>query len=174
MHLLARLDPGDAVTGLLLVVVLQTSVMILVAALFLGRGLLWRHAEARYAVSLGAMVLISISPAIAVASRSGIALWVIAFPATGNGVASADHEVAGDRVPGRQEARSNPSRLAAELPDVSVSAEAEPLCARRDGDSRRERPARPLGAGRRTPGQAFAAKESAVRSACRGNRLGGC
>jgi hypothetical protein len=173
MSLLANFDPGDAVAGLILVVVFQTSVMILVAAL-LGRALLWRHAEARYALSLGAMVLISISPAIAVASRSGIALWVIAFPATGNGVASADHEVAGDRVPGRQEARSNPSRLAAELPDVSVSAEAEPLCARRDGDSRRERPARPLGAGRRTPGQAFAAKESVVRSACRGNRLGGC
>ena len=33
MNLLARLDPGDAVTGLFLIVVLQTSVVILLAAL---------------------------------------------------------------------------------------------------------------------------------------------
>ena len=53
MNLLARFDPGDAVTGLLLIVLLQTSVVILLAAL-LSRAVFRRRAEARHVLWLGA------------------------------------------------------------------------------------------------------------------------
>ena len=43
MNLLASLDPGDAMTGLVFIVVLQTSVVILLAAL-LGRTVFRRRA----------------------------------------------------------------------------------------------------------------------------------
>ena len=36
MNLLARFDPGDAVTGLVLIILLQTSVVIVLAALWSG------------------------------------------------------------------------------------------------------------------------------------------
>ena len=80
MNLLARLDPGDAVTGLFLIVLLQTSVVILLAAL-LGRAVFRWRAEARHVLWLGALVLVLISPAVAVvARRSGFAHWTIALP----------------------------------------------------------------------------------------------
>ena len=85
MNLLARLDPGDAVTGLFFIVVLQTSVVILLAALS-GGTVFRRRAEARHVLWLGVLVLVLISPAVAVvARRSGLALWAIALPVTGHG-----------------------------------------------------------------------------------------
>ena len=123
MNLLARLDPGDAVTGLFFIVVLQTSVVILLAAL-LGRTVFRWRAEARHVLWLGVLVLVLISPAVAVvARRSGLALWAIALPVTGRGASPAH----GDQRPSHEVARSDSSRLAAELSTGSVAAETEPL-----------------------------------------------
>ena len=123
MNLLARLDPGDAVTGLFVIVVLQTSVVILLAAL-LGRTVFRWRAEARHVLWLGALVLVLISPAVAaLASQSGFALWEIALPDAGYAVRPA----LGDQRPRREVARSDPSRLAAEFSIGSVAADSEPL-----------------------------------------------
>jgi beta-lactamase regulating signal transducer with metallopeptidase domain len=122
MNLVASLDPGRAVTGLFLIVMLQTSIVILVAAL-LGRAGFRRHAEARHVLWLGALVLVLISPAAAVVSGGvGFALWAIALPVTGHQVtrAHADHR------PSLEVARSDPSRLAAELSTGSQAPEIEP------------------------------------------------
>ena len=99
MNLLARLDPGDAVTGLFLNVVLQTSVVILLAAL-LSRVVFGRRAEARHVLWLATLALILISPAVAVlAGRSGFALWAIALPDAGYAVRPA----LGDQRPRRED-----------------------------------------------------------------------
>jgi beta-lactamase regulating signal transducer with metallopeptidase domain len=117
MNLLARLDPGDAETGLFLNVVLQTSVVILLAAL-LGRPVFRWRAEARHALWLGALVLVLISPAVAVlARRSGLMFWTIALPAPARG----------DTRPSDEAVRTHSSRLAAELSTGSESPEAGPL-----------------------------------------------
>ena len=72
MNLLARLDPGDAVTGLFFIVLLQTSVVILLAAL-LSRVVFAAACRARHVLWLGVLVLVLISPAVAaVAGRSGL------------------------------------------------------------------------------------------------------
>ena len=85
MNVLARLDPGDAVAGLFFIVVLQTSVVILLAAL-LGRAVFRLRAEARHALWLAALVFVLVSPAMAaVARRSGFALCAIALPVTSRG-----------------------------------------------------------------------------------------
>jgi BlaR1 peptidase M56 len=122
MSLLARLDPGDSVTGLLLIVVLQTSVVTLLAAL-LGRAVFRRRADARHVIWLGVMILILISPAVAVvACRLGVGLWVVTLPTTGYGATPA----AGDRGPRPMRPRSDAKILTAELPVKSGGAEAEP------------------------------------------------
>ena len=85
MILLARFDPGDAVTGLVFTILLQTSVVIVLAALWSGT-LLRRRAEARHALWLGVLVLIVVSPAIAaVVRRSTFAVWSIALHVSGDG-----------------------------------------------------------------------------------------
>ena len=113
MSLLASLDPGETVIGLIIAVVLQTSVVILVAR-GLGRGVLGQRADARHVVWLGALVLILISPAAAVvARRLGVALCVIPFPGWEDGT-MADYElireerpVARDRCPTQRAGRRN-------------------------------------------------------------------
>jgi beta-lactamase regulating signal transducer with metallopeptidase domain/protocatechuate 3,4-dioxygenase beta subunit len=122
MNLLARLDPGDSVTGLLLVVVLQTSVVTLLAAL-LGRVVFRRRADARHVIWLGALILILISPAAAVvASRLGVSLWVITLPTTGHGATPA----AGDTGPRPMRPRPEATVLTVELPVQSGGAETVP------------------------------------------------
>ena len=74
MSLLARLDPGNAVTGLVFVVLVQISVVVLLAAVW--PHLFRRRAEARQGLWLGALVLVFVSPVVAAvaadpASRSG-------------------------------------------------------------------------------------------------------
>ncbi len=122
MNLLARLDPGGTVTGLFVIVVLQTSVVILLAAL-LGRTVFRWRAEARHVLWLTVLVLVLVSPAVAVVARqSGFALWAIALPVTGNGPRPA----LGDQRPSRQILRSDSTGLAAESSSGSATAEAEP------------------------------------------------
>ena len=78
MSLLARFDPGDTLTGLILICVIQTSLII-----FLGRTV--RPNNSAMASTCAVMasgwehsVLVLISPALAgVADRSGLGLWVI-------------------------------------------------------------------------------------------------
>ena len=57
MSLLARFDPGDSVTGLFFIVVVQTSVVILLATV-LGRMVFRWRAEARQALWLAVLVLV--------------------------------------------------------------------------------------------------------------------
>ncbi len=77
MSLLARFDPGDTFTGLILICVIQTSLIIFLAALCGQTILRWR-AHARHGLWLGTLILVLISPALAgVADRSGLGLWVI-------------------------------------------------------------------------------------------------
>ena len=72
MNLLARLDPGDAVTRAVVVASVQISVVILLAAL-LSRVALRRRADARHVLWLGVLVWVLISPAVAaVADGSGL------------------------------------------------------------------------------------------------------
>ena len=79
MNLLARLDPGSAVVGQVFIFLLQTSVVIVLAALW-SRNLLRRRAEARHALWLGTLVVVVVSPVVAAvaarnpASRSGRSL----------------------------------------------------------------------------------------------------
>ena len=89
------------------IVVLQTSVVIALAA-FLSRVLFRWRAEARHVLWLGALVLVLISPAVAVvASRSGFALWAVTLPV------AIERPVPADEAwrPGREESRSESSRL---------------------------------------------------------------
>ena len=128
MNLLASLDPGDAVTGLFFIVVLQTSVVVLAAAL-LGRSLLRWRAEARHVLWLGSLTLVLISPAVAaVVTRSDFALWTIALSVSGIGasLAQADDTVVDERGPSHEMSRSETSRPATELSDGSVAAQTEP------------------------------------------------
>ena len=93
MNLLARLDPGDAVTRAVLVALVQMSVVILMADL-MGRALLRQRADARHGLWLGALVWVLISPAVvAVADRSGLALWVVALPFPGPGASPDVNEI---------------------------------------------------------------------------------
>jgi len=109
-----------------LVVLVQTSVVILLAALT-GRAVFGQRAEARHGLWLGALIWVLISPALAViADHSGLSLWVVALPVTGYGVTSTDDEVVGERGPSHAGPRSDSSRLAAELPNGSVAAETVP------------------------------------------------
>jgi len=96
MNLLARLDPGDAVTRAVLVALVQTSVVILLAEL-MSRALLRQRAEARHGLWLEALVWVLISPAVAtVADRSGLALWVVALPVPGPVASHAVNEIIPD------------------------------------------------------------------------------
>ena len=123
MNVLARLDAGDAVAGLFFIVVVQTSVVILLAAL-LGRTVFRWRAEARHILWLAALVLVMVSPATsAVARRSSFALCAIALPVTSRGASPAH----GDQRPSHEVARSAPSRQAAELSSGSVDGETERL-----------------------------------------------
>ncbi len=122
MNLLARLDTSDAVTWLFTIVVLQTSVVVLLAAL-LGRALFRRRAEARHALWLGVLVLVVTSPAVTAAARqSGFALCVIAVPVAGNGVSPAF----GDQRPTDQQSPSDMPRLTEVSSVVPAPAETEP------------------------------------------------
>ncbi len=96
MDLLARLDPGDAVTRAVLVALVQMSVVIVMAGL-LGRALFRQRADARHGLWLGALVWVLISPAVvAVADRSGLALWVVALPFQGPGASPDVNEISAD------------------------------------------------------------------------------
>jgi hypothetical protein len=89
MDLLARLDPGDSVTRVVLVALVQMSVVVVLAEL-IGRTLLRQRADARHGLWLGALVWVLISPAVvAVADRSGLVLWVIALPLPAPGTSPA-------------------------------------------------------------------------------------
>jgi hypothetical protein len=123
MNVLAHFDPGDLVTGLFFVVVLQISVVILVAGLF-GRAVFRWRAEARHVLWLGVLSLTLISPAVAVvASRTGFALWAIALPVAGNQANPAP----GRQRPVHEVSRSDSSRLTTESSNRSISAVAEVL-----------------------------------------------
>jgi beta-lactamase regulating signal transducer with metallopeptidase domain/protocatechuate 3,4-dioxygenase beta subunit len=90
MNLLARLDPGDAVTRAVVVALMQTSVVILSAAL-LSRFALSRRAEAKHVVWLGVLVWVLISPGVAaVAEGSGLAFWVVELPIPAVGTSITD------------------------------------------------------------------------------------
>ncbi len=94
MNLLARFDPGDASTGLVFIILLQTSVVIVLAAFWSGTWLR-RRAEGRHALWLGVLGVLVVSPAMAAAVRqSGFTLWTIALPVTDDGARPAleDHE----------------------------------------------------------------------------------
>ncbi len=122
MSLLARFDPGDAVTGVVIVSLVQTSVIILFAAVC-GRTLLRRRPELRHAIWLGALILVLICPGLAVvADRSNLAPWVVTLPIPG----WAAGPVAADQG-------SNPATLptdsltaATSLRDGPIAAEASP------------------------------------------------
>ncbi len=80
MNLLARFDPGDAVTRVVLITLLQTSAVILSAAL-LGRTVLRRRADARHSLWLAVLAWVTISPGVsAIADRSELGLWVVDLP----------------------------------------------------------------------------------------------
>jgi beta-lactamase regulating signal transducer with metallopeptidase domain len=118
MNLLARFDPGDAVAGLAFIVVWQTSVVIALAA-FLSRILFRWRAGARHVLWLGTLVLVSISPAVAVvASRSSLSLWAVTLPVATERPVPAD-EAWG---PARQVSRAESSSLL----KGSVETEIEP------------------------------------------------
>ncbi len=123
MSLLARLDLGNAVTEVFLIVVLHTSIVILLAALLARTGFR-RRAEARHVLWLGALVFVLISPAVAtIASRSGVALWVVALPVVGY----APNTAAEYRGPSHDMSRADPSRPVGESTDDFVAPEIAPL-----------------------------------------------
>ena len=123
MSQLARLDPGERVAELILIVVLQTSVVILLAALLGCTVFRWR-AEARHALWLAVLVLVLMSPATAaVARRSGFALWAIALPVTVRDSSPAHAEPR----PSHEVARSALSRQSAKLSTGFVDGETERL-----------------------------------------------
>ncbi len=123
MNVLARFDPGDAVTGPLLIVLLQTSVVILLAAL-LSRAVFRHRAEARHVLWLGALVLVVISPALAaIASRSGVAVWVIALPVVDN----EPNRAAENRGSSDDMSHADASWPVGESTDDFVAAETAPL-----------------------------------------------
>ncbi len=122
MNFLARLDPGDAVVALVFIFLVQTSVVILLAALW-SRILLRRRAEARHALWLGVLAVVVVSPVVAaVAQQTGFALWAIAQPVAGHAASPTLRE----RRPSHQGLRADSSRLTAEVFAGSVAAEAEP------------------------------------------------
>jgi beta-lactamase regulating signal transducer with metallopeptidase domain len=122
MNLLARFDFGDAVTGLVFMILVQTSVVIVLAALWSGT-LLRRRAEGRHALWLGVLVLIVVSPAIAAVLRqSNFAFWSIALPVSGH----RSWPTQENRQPRQYASRSDSSRLSGDSPTISVPANADP------------------------------------------------
>jgi beta-lactamase regulating signal transducer with metallopeptidase domain len=90
MNLLARLDPGDATIRAVLVSLMQTSIIILVAA-FLSRVALRRRADVRHVLWLVVLVWVLISPGVAaVADGSGLAFWVVELPIPAAGTSTSD------------------------------------------------------------------------------------
>ena len=80
MNVLARFDPGDAVTRVVLITLVQTSVVILSAAL-LACTAFRRRADARHSLWLAVLVWVAISPGVAaLADRSGFGFWVVDLP----------------------------------------------------------------------------------------------
>ena len=107
MNVLARFDPGDAAAGLVLVVLLQTSAVIGLAAIVSRVMFRWR-AEARHVLWLGALGFVVISPVVAiVVSRTGISLWAVTLPVAIERPTPLD----GGFRPSREVSRSESSRL---------------------------------------------------------------
>jgi beta-lactamase regulating signal transducer with metallopeptidase domain len=122
MNLLAHFDPGDAMTGLVLIILLQTTVIILLAALWSGT-LLRLRSEARHTLWLGVFLLIPVSPALAVVARnSGLAVWAIVLPVKSEWAGEAlEH-----RRTGHAGSRLDSLRLAVDPSTLSIPAEHEP------------------------------------------------
>jgi beta-lactamase regulating signal transducer with metallopeptidase domain len=123
MSMLSYFDPGNGMTGLLLVVIFQTSVVIVVAKLLAMALFRWR-AEARHALWLGVLGLVLISPAVAVAARrSGLAFWAIALPVTSQRLSPER----GDDWPSHEPARVHAPRLVPQPSTGSVLPQTEPV-----------------------------------------------
>ncbi len=119
MSLLARFDPGDAVTGFILVWLVQTSAVILLAA-FCGRMVLRHRAEARHSLWLGTLVLVLISPAVeAVADRMGPTLFVVPLSIPGPQATP----VAEDRRSRHEIPQADSVRTTGELTDFRIPSE---------------------------------------------------
>jgi beta-lactamase regulating signal transducer with metallopeptidase domain len=119
MSLLARFDPGDAVTGFILVWLVQTSAVILLAA-FCGRMVLRHRAEARHSLWLGTLVLVLISPAVeAVADRMRLRLFVVPLSIPGPQATA----VAEDRRSRHEIPQADSVRTTGELTDFRIPSE---------------------------------------------------
>ena len=80
MSFLPHLDPGFAVTRVILGACLQSSLVIFLGAL-LARAAFGRRADARHALWLVILIWVIFSPVTAaVADRSGRALWLLPLP----------------------------------------------------------------------------------------------
>jgi beta-lactamase regulating signal transducer with metallopeptidase domain len=88
MSLLARFDPGNAVTGPIMAFLVQISLIIMLAAVG-GRTVLRRRAVARHGLWLGALILVLICPAAAaVAEHFGVTMRIIALPSAAPAIAA--------------------------------------------------------------------------------------
>jgi beta-lactamase regulating signal transducer with metallopeptidase domain len=119
MSLFARFDPGNAMAEQLLIVLLQTSIVIVMAALC-GHTVFRRRPEARHALWLGVLIMVMVSPAIERAARQcGFALWSINLPVRGNteSHASIAHGLS------RTEPQFEPTGPAAQTPSDNIGEE---------------------------------------------------
>jgi beta-lactamase regulating signal transducer with metallopeptidase domain len=123
MSVLARFDPGDAVTAIVLLCLIQTTVVILAAAVC-GGTILRHRASARHGLWLGTLMLVLLSPAVAaVADRSSLKLWAIPLtisepPAIRNADAHGTTRLA---------TQSDSTAKNAKLNEVPTLAESEPM-----------------------------------------------
>jgi beta-lactamase regulating signal transducer with metallopeptidase domain len=122
MSLLARFGPGDAVTALVIVCLVQTTVVILAAAVCSGT-MLRHRAPARHGLWLGNLMLALLSPAVAgIVDRSGLTLWAIPLRIPGSqALRNADAHGTTHRAH-----QSDSSGTNANLNDVSILVESEP------------------------------------------------
>ena len=123
MNQLANLDPGDATIGLILIVLLQTTVVILLGTVLSRTGCGGgprRGTPSGWGCWFGPRSVLRL-PLLPVVPA--MPLWAIALPVTG-GEANSNH---GDQRPSDEAARSQRPRRAAEWSSGSIVAEKEPL-----------------------------------------------
>ena len=124
MNLLASLDPGDAVTGLVVIILLQTSVVIVMASLWSGT-FLRRRAEGRHALWLGVLILIVVSPVLAGVARQSN-FWLLGNYFANDGRQGAS-QLRKTRSPDSDVSRSDSSQLPVDSSAITVPANSEPV-----------------------------------------------